>query len=97
MRIVWKEQFKEKFNRLERQLKDPKPLRKALNKAIFALQTGKNLADYFTVNRVTSAGPGWYDCYLYEDVVIVYKIQGQRIVLATIGFPKDISDEIIYK
>ncbi len=96
MRIVWKEQFKEKFNRLERRLKDPKPLRKALNKAIFVLQTGKNLSDYFPVNKVTSAGPGWYDCYLYEDIVMVYKIQGQRIVLATIGFSSEIAYEIMH-
>jgi addiction module RelE/StbE family toxin len=96
VRIVWKEQFKEKFNRLERRLKDPKPLRKALNKAIFVLQTGKNLSDYFPVNKVTSAGPGWYDCYLYEDIVMVYKIQGQRIVLATIGFSSEIAYEIMH-
>jgi len=94
MRIVWKEQFKVQFNRLEKQHKDPKPLRKSLSKAISVLQTGHNLSDHFTVNRVPSAGPGWYDCYLYEDIVMVYKLQGQRVILATIGFPRDIADEI---
>ncbi len=96
MRIVWKEQFKEKFSRLEKRLRDPKPLRKSLNKVIFALQTGKNPADYFPVNRVVSAGPGWYDCCLYEDIVMVYKIQGQRVVLATIGFSSEIAYEIMH-
>ena len=95
MIITWKEQFKDKFNRLENRLKDPKPLRKSLSRAVFALQTGKNLADSFTVNRIIAAGPGWYDCYLYEDIVLVYKIQGQRVLLATIGFSKEIADEIL--
>jgi len=47
------------------------------------------------VNRIIAAGPGWYDCYLYEDIVLVYKIQGQRVLLATIGFSKEIADEIL--
>lgn len=94
MRVVWKEQFREKFNRLEKRLKDPRPFRKAFAKAVSTLQEGNNLADMLPVNRITAAGPGWYDCYLYKDIVMVYKIQGQRVILATVGFSKEIADDI---
>ena len=92
MKIVWKEQFKEDLRRVEKRFKDPKPFRRAFNKAIATLQTGKNLSQIFTVNRLPQLGPGWYDCYFYNDIVMIYRIQGQRVLLLAVGYPNEFLD-----
>ena len=71
MRIIWKEQFKEDVKRLEKRLKNPKPFRNAFNRAMFTLQQDGDLSEIFAVNKLTMLGPGWYDCYLYEDIVMI--------------------------
>ena len=74
MGVVWKEQFREDIQHLDKRLKESKPFRKAFNKAIAALQTGRELSEIFTVNKLPLLGPGWYDCYLYEEIVMIYSI-----------------------
>lgn len=92
MIVLWKEEFREDLKRLEKRLKNPQPFRKALYRAITELQKGKDLSGLFPVNRITARGAGWYDCYLYDEIVMFYRIQGQRVILTAIGFPNEFLD-----
>ncbi len=94
MRITWKEQFKEDIKRLEKRFKDPKPFRNAFNKAMVALQTGRDLSEIFVVNKLRLLGPGWYDCYLYDGIVMIYRVYGQSILLLAVGYPKEFLDRL---
>ncbi len=85
MRIRWQDQFKEDFKSLEKHLKDPIPFKKALNKAVTLLQTGKNLSRSFPVNRLIKRGEGWFYCYLTSDIVMIYKIPGKTVKLIAMG------------
>lgn len=94
MRIVWKEQFREDIKHLEKRLKDPKPFRNAFKKAMAALQTGRDLSDIFVVNKLPSSGPGWYDCYLYGEIVMIYRVYGQCVFLLAVGYPNEFLDRL---
>lgn len=89
MRIHWKEQFKEDFKYLEATLKDPISFKKALNKAVTLLQTGKDISKSFPVNRLIKRGEGWFDCYITSDIVMIYTIQGRYVKLTAIGSVKE--------
>ena len=90
MRIHWKEQFKEDYKRLETTLKDPKPFRKALYKAVSVLQRGDDLSKIFPVNRIVPLGEGWYDCYIYSDIAMIYKIREKSVQLYAVGKASDL-------
>jgi addiction module RelE/StbE family toxin len=92
LKIHWKEQFKEDFKSLEANLKDPAAFKKALGKAITLLQMGKDISKSFTVNRLIKRGEGWYDCYITYDIVMIYLIQGQYVILTAIGPAKEMYD-----
>ena len=85
MRIHWHDQFKDGFKSLEANLKDPAAFKKALNKAAALLQTGKDISESFTVNRLINRGEGWCDCYITPEIVMGYRIQGQYVTLTEIG------------
>ena len=93
MKIYWKEQFKEDYQRVESKLKNPIPFRKALSRAISVLQQEKDLSKKYTVNRLPAQGQGWYDCYVFEDIIMIYKIQGQYIKLSRLGTPRELEKE----
>lgn len=89
MKIVWKEQVKEDLKQLEKHLKNTKPLRKAIHTAISHIQKGGDLSEILPVNRITKSGVGWFDCYLYKDIVMIYKTHGNRVIIISIGTPTD--------
>lgn len=92
MKIKAEIRFKEDYIQLEKRFKDPRPFRKALNKAISLLQMGKDISKSFTVNRLVKRGAGWYDCYITADIVMIYMIQGQSVKLTAIGPAKEMYD-----
>ena len=93
MKIKARRRFKEDYERTESRLKNPIPFRKALSKAILILQQEKDLSDKYTVNRIPAQGQGWYDCYVFEDIIMIYKIQGQYVKLSRLGIPKELEKE----
>ncbi len=90
MKIIWKEEIGKDLERLDKRLKNTQLLRKAINKAVSCLQKGEDLSEIYPVNRITAYGTGWFDCYVYKDIVMVYKVRGQRVMLISIGTPKDL-------
>ncbi|MBC8379351.1 MAG: type II toxin-antitoxin system mRNA interferase toxin, RelE/StbE family [Planctomycetes bacterium] len=93
MKIRWKERFKEDYKELEKRLKKPIPFRKALFRAVSILEKGDDLSEKYTVNRIPAQGPGWYDCYVFEDIIMIYKIQGRYVKLSRLGTPKKLQKE----
>ncbi|MBN1982466.1 MAG: type II toxin-antitoxin system mRNA interferase toxin, RelE/StbE family [Chitinivibrionales bacterium] len=92
MKIKAEKRFKEDYIRLEKRVKDLVTFRKALNRAITLLQMGKDISNSFTVNRLTKRGEGWYDCYITDDIVMIYMIQGQSVKLTAIGPVEEMYD-----
>ena len=90
MKIHWKDKFKEDYERHEKKLKSSASLRKALFRAISMLQQGKDLSEDYTVNRLLTQGQGWYGVYLFEDVIMIYKIQRQYVSLSRLGTAKEL-------
>ena len=84
MRIRWRDQFKEDIERIQTRLKKPIPFKKAFRKAIRMLEEGKDITGQFHAHRLNNEGEGWYYCYIYEDIVMIYKIQGQYVKLSRI-------------
>jgi addiction module RelE/StbE family toxin len=93
LKIHWKDEFKEDYTRLETQLKRSVPLRKALFRAISMLQQGKELSEHYAVNRIPAQGMGWYDCYVYDNIIMIYKIEGQYVKLSRLGTPEELEKE----
>lgn len=93
MKIYWKEQFKDDFKKLEKREKDPIAFKKAFLKAISTLQAGKDISKLFPVNKIPALGEGWFDCYFYADLVLIYKIQGHTIKLYAIGKAKELLEQ----
>jgi mRNA-degrading endonuclease YafQ of YafQ-DinJ toxin-antitoxin module len=93
LRIHWSDRFKEGFKRTESRIKDSKSFRKALYKAISTLQQGNDLSITFPVNKLAARGEGWFDCYVYEEIVIIYKIWGQYVTLSRIGTCEELYEE----
>ena len=93
MRIHWSDRFKEGFKRTESSVKDPKSFRKVLYKAISILQKREDLSKTFPVNKLAARGKGWFDCYVYEEIVMIYKIEGQYVTLSRIGTCKELYEE----
>jgi mRNA-degrading endonuclease YafQ of YafQ-DinJ toxin-antitoxin module len=93
LKIHWSDRFTEGFKRTESSIKDPKSFRKALYKAISILQQGKDLSRTFPVNKLAACGEGWFDCYVYEEIVIIFKIRGQYVTLSRIGTCEELYED----
>ncbi len=93
MKIKARRPFKEDYKRIESRLKNPRPLRKALANAISMLQQGNDLSKKYVVNALLTHGQGWYDCYIYDDIIMIYKIEGQYVKLTRLGTPKELEKE----
>lgn len=50
----------------------------------------KKLSKVFPVNSIPSLGQGWFDCYLTNDIIMIYKIEGQSVQLFALGTAKDL-------
>ena len=94
MKIKARRRFKEDYTRIEARFKKPAEFRKAFFRAVSMIRQGKDLQAEYTVNRITDKGTGWYDCYIYADIVMIYKIEGQYIKLSRLGTPKDLEKEM---
>lgn len=57
------------------------------------LRQGQDLPEEYVVNRIPDKGLGWYDCYVYADIIMIFKIEGQYVKLSRLGFPKDLEKE----
>lgn len=90
MRVYSKELFEKNFRRLCTRGNDPVSFRKAVRKAVSMLQSNKDLSKAFVVNRLGALGTGFYDCYVYSDVIMIYRITGQSIWLINIGTAEDL-------
>ena len=90
MRIKARRRFKEDYERIEASLKNPSPFRKAFFRAVSMLQQEQDLSSKFVVNRIPAEGKEWYDCYVYDDIIMIYKIQGQYVKLSRLGTPKEL-------
>ncbi len=93
MKIHWSERFRNDYQTLENRLSNRVSFRKALWKATSILQKSGDLSAKYTVNRMVNQGPGWYVCYILDDIAMTYKIEGQYIKLSRIGFAKDLGRE----
>ncbi len=93
MRIHWKDEFKKDYKQLEKRLKQSPQIRKALFQAVSILHQGKDLSKKYAVNSIPAQGSGWYDCYVYDDIVMIYKIEGQYVKLSRLGTPKYLEKE----
>jgi addiction module RelE/StbE family toxin len=71
LKIKARKPFKEDCKRIESRMKDPRPIRKALFRVISMLQQGKNLPEKYVVNPLLARGQGWYDCYVYDDIIMI--------------------------
>ena len=81
------------YEQIESRLKNPRPFRKSLFKVISTLQQGDNLPEKYVVNPLIARGQGWYDCYVYDDIILIYKIEGQYVKLSRLGTPKELEKE----
>lgn len=93
MKIKARRQFLKDYERLQPRLKKPVLFRKAFVGAVSILQKGSDLSAKCTVNRLVNQGPGWYICYVLDDLAMTYKIEGQYVKLSRIGFAKDLGKE----
>jgi len=95
LKVHWSDRFRNDYQKLEKRLGNGNRVsfRKALWKATSILQKGNDLSAKYTVNRIVSQGPGWYICYVLDDIVMTYKIEGQYIKLSRIGFAKELGKE----
>lgn len=84
MRIRWKDQFTEDIERIQARLRNPGPFKKAFRKAIRMLEEGKDITGPFHGHRLMNEGEGWYYCYIYDDIVMIYKVQGHYVRLSRI-------------
>lgn len=91
MIIKARRQFKEDYQKLIESRENTAAFRKAFNKAIFLLETDhQDFSKTFTVNRLVKRGEGWFDCYVYDDIIMIYKIEGQYIKLSRLGTPQEL-------
>lgn len=93
MKIKAGRPFKADYERIESRLKNPRPFRKAFAKALSILQQGNSLAEEYVVNPLVAQGQGWYDCYIYENIIMIYKVEGNYVKLSRLGTPKDLEKE----
>lgn len=93
MKIRWKDQFKEDIERIQERLKKPDPFKKAFCQAIRMLEAGKDLTEQFNAHRLVSEGEGWFCCFVFEEIIMIYKIQGQYVKLSRLGTPKELEKE----
>lgn len=54
------------------------------------LEQGQDLAAPFNAHRLVNEGEGWFCCYIYEDIIMIYKVQGQYIKLSRLGTPGEL-------
>lgn len=78
---------------LKTRLKKSIPLRKAISMVISMLQQGNDLSAKYVVNRIPAQGEGWYDCYVFDDIILIYKIEGQYVKLSRLVTPKELEKE----
>ncbi len=93
MKIKARRRFKEDYARVESRLKKPAAFRKAVFQAVSSLQKGNDLTEKYTVNRLINMGEGWYGCYVFDDIIMIYKIQGQYVKLSRLGTPKELGKQ----
>ncbi len=93
MKIRLKEQFKKDFKRVQCHVKDPQSFVKSFCRAVYLLERGKDLSKEFAFNRLIAKGEGWHDCYVFEDIVMIYKVQGQYVRLSRIGTCEELYEE----
>jgi addiction module RelE/StbE family toxin len=84
LRIFYASQFKKDFKRTENRLKNKKEFRAELKKIITALQSGKIPTGY-VVNKLMAKGSDWFDCYVRRDIVLIYRIHNNCLILSRIG------------
>lgn len=85
MKIFWAGQFKRDYKQVVKNLKEPDQFRAELKEVITILAAGKKLDDSYTANRLNAKGVGWYDCYVYLDIVMIYCIMGERVIFSRLG------------
>jgi mRNA interferase YafQ len=57
---------------------------------ISVLRQGDELSEKYVVNTLLARGTGWYDCYVYDDIIMIYKVEGQYVKLIRLGTPKEL-------
>ncbi|OHB58402.1 MAG: hypothetical protein A2173_08805 [Planctomycetes bacterium RBG_13_44_8b] len=84
MRIFYAGQFKKDFKVIDDRLKSSKEFVSELRKVITALQSKKEPFGH-TINKLLAKGTTYFDCYIYEDILIIYRIHNDCLVLLRIG------------
>lgn len=93
MRIRARRQFEEDIERIQARLRKPDSFKKAFCKAIRMLEEGKDITGQFNGHRLINEGEGWFCCFIFEDIIMIYKVQGQYVRLSRIGTPKELEKE----
>jgi len=89
LRIYYAGQFKKDFQKIENTIKNKKEFRVELRRFITALQFEKIPSGY-TINELLAKGSNWYDCYVYKDIILIYRIDQVCLTLQRIGRIKDL-------
>jgi mRNA-degrading endonuclease YafQ of YafQ-DinJ toxin-antitoxin module len=82
-------QFKKDFQKIESALKNKKEFRRELRKFITAPQFEKIPSGY-AINELLAKGSHWYDCYIYQDIILIYRIDSTSLTLQKIGRIRDL-------
>ena len=69
--------------------KNKKEFRAQLKKFNNILEVEKKPSGYI-INKLLSKGSNWYDCYVYEEVIIIYRKEGDYLVLQRLGRAGDL-------
>jgi hypothetical protein len=81
LRLIYQDDFKEGYVKIKGKVADPVSLNKNLYAAVELLRANQDLASKYVTNRIISAGPGWYDSYIYAEkkleVIIIYSNHSQ--------------------
>lgn len=89
MRIRYSGQFKKDFGAVEKLIKNKKEFRGELRKFITALQFEKKPKGYI-INELLAKGSNWYDCYIYKDIILIYRKDEVCLTLHRIGQFKEL-------
>ena len=85
MKIFWAGQFKKDYKRVVKNLENSEKFRTELKKVIVALEAGKKLSAPYAINKLSAKGIGWYDCYIYQDIVMIYRTDSDRVIFSRLG------------
>ena len=88
-KLDYSSQFKKDFKKV---VKLPIPIVVEVGHVISALQSRQKLADKYVDHALTGNWVGYRDCHVRPDLVLIYKIESNKLMLARIGPHSELFD-----